>query len=483
MKLYKLIEKLNIIENHAIDDLDILSVCYDSRKACRDSLFVAVRGFETDGHKYIAAAASLGASAVICEEKPDVDIPYIIVPDSRLALALIGCAFYGYPSEKMHIIGVTGTSGKTTTTHLIKQAIESITGKMVGMIGTNGNYIGYEEIHTEHTTPESLDLQSLFNDMYAAGCEYVVMEVSSHALALDRVAGVRFDAAAFTNISQDHLDFHKDMDDYARAKKKIFSMCDIACINLDDPYSQLMLENITCDLITTSEDNEDADIFASEISIDSSGVKFNSIYNGNIVPVKLNIPASFSVYNALTVLSVGIALGFKIEDIALSLSEAKGVSGRMESLPTDGNYAIIRDYSHKPDPLEKVLKTLKPITKGKLVALFGCGGDRDRLKRPIMGKIAAENSDFVIVTSDNPRTEDPLDIINEILPGVIGADTPYAVIPDRVEAIRFAVDNAEDGDVILLAGKGHEDYQIIGHDKFPMDERLIVADIMKERNA
>ena len=312
-------------------------------------------------------------------------------------------------------------------------------------------------------------------------CTHVVMEVSSHSLALERVAGLNFDVAVFTNLSQDHLDLHGTMDEYAAAKKKIFSQCKRGCVNIDDQRGAYMADGAVCPILRYSAQGGDAELRADDVRLTASGVSFTAVYGDQTAETHLAIPGMFSVYNALSVLAACLSLGMSLKDAAAGISSAKGVKGRMESVPTDGDYSIIIDYSHKPDALEKALKALRPVTRGRLIALFGCGGDRDRLKRPIMGRIAAENADFVIVTSDNPRTEEPMDIINEILPGVEKSGTPYKMICDRPEAIRWAIDNACPGDVILLAGKGHEDYQIIGHEKHHMDEREIVADWLEKR--
>ena len=382
----------------------------------------------------------------------------------------------------MKLIAVTGTSGKTTTTHLIKHILEVAAGAKVGLVGTNGNRIGNELIHTEFTTPESLELQGLFRRMANASCTYAVMEVSSHSLALDRVGGLKFDVAAFTNLTQDHLDFHKTMEEYASAKRRLFSMCEAACINLDDENASFMMEGISCPYMTTSAFDRSADLFADQISLTAEGVSFLAVYGEERVPVRLAIPGLFSVHNALTAISVCMETGITLSDVAAALATAEGVKGRVETVPTGKDYTIIIDYSHKPDALENVLRTLRPVTRGRLITLFGCGGDRDRKKRPIMGKVAAEFSDFVIVTSDNPRTENPDAIISEITEGLRTSSTPYCVLTDRIEAIHYAIDNATSGDVILLAGKGHEDYQVVGHEKHHMDEREIVADYLKEKS-
>ncbi len=482
MKLKNIIQNLDIISMTADPETDISGICYDSRKTEKDNIFVAIRGLSSDGHAFISSAVKKGASVIVCEEAYESDAPYVLVKDSRLALALISASWFDFPAKKMHVIGVTGTSGKTTTTHLIRHVLQTIRHEKVGMIGTNGNYIGDEYIHTDFTTPDSFELQNLFYKMYNSGCSYVVMEVSSHSLALERVAGVQFDVAAFTNLSQDHLDFHNTMEEYASAKKKIFSMCSGACINLDDPYSSYMIEGIKCPTLTTSALGKQADLTAEDIFLSENGVSFSACFKNMKTEVKLSIPGMFSVHNALTALSVCIMSGNELKSIADALSSAKGVKGRAETVPVDKDYTVIIDYSHKPDALENILKTLRPVTKGRLIALFGCGGDRDREKRPIMGKVAAKNADVVVVTSDNPRTERPEDIINEIVAGMKDEETEYHIIVDRIEAIHWALDNAVRGDVILLAGKGHEDYQIVGHEKHHMDEREIVAEYLKEKD-
>ena len=480
MKLAQLLEHIEILESTADPELEISGISYDSRKTKPGDLFVAIKGFETDGHRFIPKAVANGAAAVLCEDAPTDGTPYVKIRDCRYGLAIASREFYGNPAGRMKLVGFTGTSGKTSSTHIMKHVLEAELGARVGLIGTNGNMIGDRLLHTEHTTPESLELHQLFKQMADEGCTHVVMEVSSHSLALSRVAGIDFDVAVFTNLSQDHLDLHGTMEEYAKAKKKIFSQCKIGCVNIDDERGAFMMDGASCPIMRFSAQRE-AELTAEDTRLTAEGVSFTAVYKGERVPVKLAIPGLFSVYNALSVMAACLSLGMSLKAAADGVSSAKGVKGRMEPVPTDGDYSVIIDYSHKPDALEKALKALRPVTRGRLIVLFGCGGDRDRGKRPIMGKVAAENADLVIVTSDNPRTEDPMDIINEILPGLENTETPYIMICDRPEAIRRAIDNAGPGDVILLAGKGHEDYQIIGHEKHHMDEREIVADWLKER--
>ena len=480
MKLKDIICDIDIKCMRADPELEISGICCDSRAVKPGMLFVAVEGFTVDGHRYIDKAKAAGAAAVLCRKAPECDIPYIAVEDSRRALALASCRFYGRPAGEMTLIGITGTSGKTSSSYLIKHMLEEKLGAKVGLIGTNGNMIGDEMLHTEHTTPESLELQGLFRRMADCGCSHVVMEVSSHSLALERVAGFDFDVALYTNLSQDHLDFHSSMEEYAAAKRLLFSRCKRACVNMDDSWADFMLEDCRCPVLGWSASGK-AGLYADNIEYSARGVDFDACFGAERVRAHLGIPGSFSVQNALGVISVGLSLGLSLSDCAGALSSAKGVKGRLELVPTDADYSIVIDYSHKPDALEKVLRSLRQVCPGRLVCLFGCGGDRDRAKRPIMGRIAGELSDHVYVTSDNPRTEEPMEIIKEIISGMAGMEDKYTLICDRREAICTAIDKAMPGDVILLAGKGHEDYQVIGHEKIHMDEREIVAEHLAKR--
>ena len=481
MKLKDVLRDLPTAQLFADPELEIGGICCDSRAVKPGDLFVAVRGFSSDGHKYIPMAVQKGCAAVLCEEAPGIEVPYAVTSDSRLGLALAACGFYRHPSREMKIIGVTGTNGKTTTTVLVKQILEKCLRAKVGLVGSISNMIGEQEFHTEHTTPESNDLQQLFRQMADAGCTYCVMEVSSHSLALNRVAGTHFAAGLFTNLTQDHLDFHNTMEEYARAKALLFPMCEKAAANIDDPWADTVMADAPQPVYTFSTMRNEADLVARDIRLSVDGVRFCALEGNDLVRVRLDLPGQFSVYNALAAIACARMAGVPLKDAAEALAGARGAKGRVESVPTDGDYSIFIDYAVTPDAVENVLKTLRPVAKGRLVMLFGCGGDRDRKKRPVMGGIAADLSDFVIVTSDNPRTEDPDAIIAEILPGLQNKKTPYTVIPDRPAAIRWAIENHQPGDLILLCGKGHEDYQIIGHEKIHMDEREIVADILRER--
>lgn len=479
MKLRELLQNIPT-RSAAVDlDVEINEVRNDSRSVQPGDLFVAIRGFATDGHEYIGMALSKGAVAVVCEEAGK-GIPAVIVENSRAALADIAGNRFGHPSRRMTMIGVTGTNGKTTTTNLVKHILES-QGHKVGLIGTNENLIGSTILPTERTTPESYELQSLFSQMADAGCTHCVMEVSSHSLVLDRVRGVRFQVGAFTNLTQDHLDFHKTMEEYRRAKARLFAVCDKGVINLDDPVAGQMLADAQCPCMTFSARQDAADLVAKNIVMKADGVEFVAAEQGGIARVSLGIPGHFSVENALTAMSICLSLGVPIEACAQALGTAHGVKGRAEVVPTDTDYTVLIDYAHAPDGVDNILRTVRGFAKGRVIAVFGCGGDRDRTKRPIMGRIAAELADLCIVTSDNPRTEEPQSIIDDILTGMQNAKVPVEAICDRRAAIYHALDLAKKGDVIVLMGKGHETYQEINHVKHHMDEREIVADYFASR--
>lgn len=481
MKLKELLSEVEVLACTADLEADIRDISFDSRTTQPGDLFVAVCGYESDGHRFIGMAAQKGAVAVLCQQAPDTEIPYILVADSRLALAQVSCAYFGYPARELVMIGVTGTNGKTTTTTLIKHMLEQTRGAKVGLIGTNANLIGDEALHTEHTTPDSYELQQLLRAMVDAGCTYAVMEVSSHSLVLHRVAGIQFRVGIFTNLSQDHLDFHKTMEAYAEAKAILFSHCDEGVVNLDDPWAQVMLAHAQCPMHTCSAKDNHAELVAKDIRLSASGVQFVAMTDDGLERMKLGIPGMFSVYNALSVIACALALGVSLPECAAALATSRGVKGRAEVVETDGDYSILIDYAVTPDAIDNILTTVREFTPGRLVILFGCGGDRDRGKRPKMGRIAGQKADFVIVTSDNPRTEDPEAIIADILPGLKETRTPYIVRPDRREAIEYAIENHGKGDVIILCGKGHEDYQIIGKTKVHMDEREIIAEILEKR--
>ena len=478
MKLSELLKNMEILSATADLEMEITDVSYDSRTTKPGDLFVAMTGFAADGHAFIGKAAAAGAAAVLCEKIPEEDIPYVQVADSRRGLAVVGANFFGHPADSMTMVAVTGTNGKTTTTYLLKSILEQALGARVGLIGTNQNMIGSEIIPTERTTPESFELQKLFARMRDAGCTHVVMEASSHALALDRVYGVHYAVGIFTNLTQDHLDFHKTMEAYCDAKAILFRNCDTGVCNADDPWTDRLLAEATCRKFTYSE-KAASDLRAEDICLEADHIAFTAVTADQRVPIRVNIPGGFMVYNTLDVLGAALALGISLEKSGEVLAGVPHVKGRVEVVPTPGkDYTILIDYAHSPDGMVNVLSSVKGFAKGRTVALFGCGGDRDKTKRPKMGKVAADIADFAIVTTDNPRTEKPADIIADILPGFDGSDTPYVVVEDRIQAIHWAMDHAEKDDVIVLCGKGHETYQEVNHIKHHMDEREIVADYL-----
>jgi UDP-N-acetylmuramoyl-L-alanyl-D-glutamate--2,6-diaminopimelate ligase len=472
----------SIIEHEYVNgdqNAEISGIAYDSRRVKPGDLFVCIKGFKVDGHEFISQAIGQGAAAVIVEkEVEDAKVPLIKVKNSRRALALISAAFFGNPSSKFKLIGVTGTNGKTTTTYLIKTILEQ-GGSKVGLIGTNQNMIGDKVLPAERTTPESLELQQLFSDMVKEKVDYVVMEVSSHSLELNRVDGCNFEIGIFTNITQDHLDFHVTMENYLKAKTTLFKRCKKGIINVDDSSSEYILNNGTCEMITFGIDKE-ADIHAKDIEISEKGVKFDVDTPYGSKFIELGIPGRFSVYNALGSIGACLALGISLEQIQQGLKQAKGVPGRAQIVETGKDFTVLIDYAHTPDGLENILNTVNGFAKGRVVTLFGCGGDRDKTKRPIMGEIAGKLSDFCIITSDNPRTEDPLQILNHIEEGIKKTDCSYVVIENRFEAIKYALENAKKDDVIVLAGKGHETYQILKDRVIHFDEKEIVESILRE---
>ncbi len=463
-------------------DIEITGIVYDSRQTVPGNVFVCIKGYEQDGHRYAKMAEEMGASLIVAEDEVDVKIPVCYVSDSRKTIARMACRFYDNPSKKFKLLGVTGTNGKTTTTYLIRSILETAK-KRVGIIGTNENVIGDKILLTKSTTPttpNSLELQKLFSEMVENDAEYVVMEVSSHALYLDRVFGCSYDVGIFTNLTQDHLDFHGTMENYMNAKAILFDISDNGAINVDDEYGRKIAEtHKDCDILTYGITN-DADIKAKNIDISARGVTFDVTYKGQDYEASLCIPGKFSVYNALSAIGACILLGLDMETICEGLKNARGVMGRVEVVPTDTDYTVIIDYAHTPDGLENIINAVKEYAKGRVITLFGCGGDRDNSKRAIMGEIAGKLSDFSIITSDNPRTENPEAIISQIEEGMKKTDGDYTIIVNRREAIAYALSNAKAEDVIILAGKGQETYQIIGKEKFDFDERAVVYECLNK---
>ncbi len=467
--------------NEAFTNVDITGIAYDSRAVMRGNAFVCIKGFETDGHKYVDSAVKNGAALIVAQDEIDVPIPVLYVEDTRKTLADISCTYYGNPSKNFKLVGITGTNGKTSITYLLKSILEE-NGMCVGVIGTNQNIIGDKVLLTQSntpTTPNSLELQQLFSEMASSMADCVVMEVSSHALELDRVRGCAFDVGVFTNLTRDHLDFHETMENYRDAKAKLFDISEKGVINADDEAGRFIAKSKDCQTLTIGIDTQ-TDLKAENIKIAASGVDFDVIYEGKSYPMHLCIPGKFSVYNAMCAIGAAFSLGVDMPTIQRGLNKATGVMGRCEVVPTDTDYTVIIDYAHTPDGLENIIKTVKEFAKGRVITLFGCGGDRDSSKRAIMGEIAGRYSDYCILTSDNPRTEEPLSIVKMIEEGIKKTQSEYSLIVDRKEAIEYALRNAQKDDVIILAGKGQETYQIIGKTKIDFDERVVVYGILRK---
>lgn len=460
-------------------DVKISAVSYDSRKVRPGHAFFAIRGFKEDGHDYIDAAIKNGAAAIIMEDERELPLSGAVVKNARLALAAASARFYGHPAKRMRIIGVTGTNGKTSVSYLIKQVLDLL-GYKTGLIGTNQNMIGERVIPADKTTPESVELNELLLDMANEGVGYVIMEVSSHSLALERVAHIEFDVCVFTNLTRDHLDFHHDMEEYFAAKEKLFKVCRAAVINTGDEYGRRLFEKALCPALSFNVGGG-AELCAKDVRLSERGVIFTLEKEGESAEVRVGIPGIFTVYNALAAIGACMALGVQSEDIIKGLVLARNVKGRVEVVQIAAPYTVIIDYAHTPDGLLKILTAVRDFALGRVILLFGCGGNRDKTKRPLMGEIAQRLSDVCIVTSDNPRDEEPEEIINDILKGMDeNAKKPH-VIPDRRAAIEFAMETAQKDDIIILAGKGHETYQIIKDKRNDFDERLIVKEIF-ERN-
>ncbi len=475
MLLSKLLDGVNVVSDYV--DRNVNLIVNDSRKVRENDVFVCINGAVADGHLYAKKALENGASAIICER--DLGLKeQIIVDDTHLAYSKMAANYFGNPSKKLKLVGITGTNGKTTTTKLVKGILTSV-GKKVGLIGSIENEICDEVIHAEKTTPDAIELEELYRKMVDADCEYCVMEVSSHALDQKRIGGSRYKVGVFTNLTQDHLDYHKTMENYFEAKTKLFDISEKAVINFDDEYGKKILEKIDIPAMTISMESKAATLSAYNINYYADRVEYAFDYEGEKYEVVFKMPGIFSVKNSLTAIAISLSLGVDVKDAVNGINNAKGVRGRSEIVPTGRDFTVICDHAHTPDGLENILSALKKTCKGRLIALFGCGGDRDSLKRPLMAKSSAKFADMLIITSDNPRTEDPVKIIEDILPGLDGIDIPYEVIVNRKDAIFYAVQNAKKDDTIVLAGKGHEDYQIIGTEKHHFDEREVVAEALE----
>lgn len=485
MKLTKLLERLDYECINGSLDVDVTDIVNDSRKAGEGSLFFCIRGAVSDGHRYAADVIAKGAKVLVAEEALEVpeDVTVIRVKDSRYAMALISAAYFDYPAEKLKVIGITGTKGKTTTTYMVKSILESA-GHKVGLIGTIEAIIGEARIPAANTTPESYTIQNYFHQMVEAGCDCVVMEVSSQGLMLHRTAGIPFEIGIFTNIEPDHIGpaEHASFEDYMHCKGLLFQQCRLGIVNADDRHLEQVLAGHTCQ-IETFGFSENADLRAENTKLVSRpgylGIDYTVKGSDFSLDVEIDIPGKFSVYNSLTAIAICRHFGVAKEDIVDALAKAK-VKGRIEMIKVSDEFTLMIDYAHNAMSLESLLTTLKEYNPKRLVCLFGCGGNRARSRRFEMGEVSGRLADLTIITSDNPRFEEPLDIIADIRTGIEKTDGKYVEIPDRKEAIAWAIHHGQPGDVIVLAGKGHEDYQEIKGKKYPMDERVLIQEILAE---
>lgn len=465
----------NISHSEIKENVNITSIVSDSRQVTPGCVFVCIRGENFDSHLVAHEVLNGGAVAVIVQWDAGVD-NQIIVENTRQALAMMCAEFYHNAHKNLKIIGVTGTNGKTSTTYMIKHILES-SKKKSGLIGTIVYADGSETpTDADLTTPEPQLLHSMFYSMYTKGCEYCVMEVSSQALSQERCYGINFECAVFTNLSVEHLDYHKTMEEYCAAKGKLFSQSKVAIINADDKNGQHIFNYVSGKALFYSLDKCDADFSARIKSLNNS----SCVYMINDSEVTVPVPGEFSVYNSLSAIACCSELGISIESCAQALNLMSGIPGRAEVIETNDNFTVMIDYAHTPEAMSNILTTVKKISPGRVVALFGCGGNRDSVKRPLMARSAVECADYVIITTDNPRTEGSNKIIEDILPGIRNCRTPCAVIPDRTYAIEYAIKNARKGDYIILCGKGHEKHQIIGKDKIPYSEREIVKSCIEK---
>ncbi len=487
MKLHTLVNYLQPLVPFKGENPDILHIHNDNRKVTDGSLFICINGFTVDGHDFAENAVKSGAVAVIAERPLQVDVPVVIVKDTKRAMAVIADAFYGQPSQKMKVVGITGTNGKTTTSHIIDHILKEA-GKKTGLIGTMYTKIGEDVLETKNTTPESLTLQNIFHQMIENLVDSAVMEVSSHALVEGRVHGTDFDVAVFTNLSQDHLDFHGSMEEYKRAKGLLFAQLGnkftlnqpkYAVLNADDEASEQYAHSTSAHILTYGIQN-DADIKASSIYMSAKGTTFLLVTPFGTSNVTIKLVGKFNVYNVLAAIGAAMALGIPLSVITDALSKMEGVAGRFELVDGGQNFTVIVDYSHTPDSLQNALETIKEFAVGKTYVVVGCGGDRDRTKRPLMARIACDYADEAIFTSDNPRSEDPFAILKEMETGVVGRE--YKVIEDRKHAIFEAISQAKENDIILIAGKGHETYQQVGKDTHHFDDRLVAKDAILKKN-
>ncbi len=482
MKLNALIVKIpGQVQALGNTDVEITSLCIDSRKVERGALFFCTPGLQVDAHKFAPQAVEKGAVALVVQRRLDLDVPQVLVEDVRKALSYMAAEYFGNPAEKLMMLGITGTKGKTTTSFLVKSIMEAA-GVKCGLIGTVCSMIGEETLPNRLTTPDPIETQTLLRRMVDAGMECVIMEVSAHALDMHRLAGVKFKVGAFSNFSQDHLDYFPDMDAYFAAKMRLMdpAICETIVYNVDDERVGAAIKGVDCQKMRIGI-RESSDVYANDIEIGERGCSFLMTWHKHFrTTVSLHLAGIFNVYNALMAAGIAICAGAGPESIRQGLENVHAVPGRIELLDTGTPYRVILDYAHSPDSLENVLRAVRQTAKGRMIALFGCGGDRDKAKRPMMGQIGGQLADYCILTSDNPRNEDPMSILDAIEEGIKSTGCEYTVIENRREAIRYALTHAEPGDVVVLAGKGHETYQDIKGVKHPFDEKVVVRELLEE---
>ncbi|WP_404462160.1 UDP-N-acetylmuramoyl-L-alanyl-D-glutamate--2,6-diaminopimelate ligase [Sutcliffiella horikoshii] len=488
MKLQQLIQYLHRYEVSSKYNPEISSIVMDSRKVNEGSLFFCIKGYTVDGHQFAQEAVNKGAVAIISEKPLDVPVPVIVVPDTMRAMAILADVFFQQPTHKLHLIGVTGTNGKTTTTHIIESIFQHHQRK-TGMIGTIYMKIGNKTYPVKNTTPDALTLQESFHQMVEKKVDTVVMEVSSHALHMGRVYGCDFDVAVFTNLTQDHLDYHKTMEEYRYAKSLLFSSLGnsynlakpkYAVLNADDPTSDIYKRATAAQVITYGI-NETSDIRAKNVKTSAKGTTFDLVYDNKTVPINLKLVGQFSVYNVLAAISASYVSNIPMETIIPVVENMSGVPGRFEAIEAGQDFTVIVDYAHTPDSLENVLKTTKQLSQNNIYCIVGCGGDRDRSKRPLMAAVAVNYASKAIFTSDNPRSENPLQIFKDMEAGV--KERQYEIVEDRRAAIFKAIDQAKSGDVVLIAGKGHETYQVIGDKVLEFDDRKIALEAIQSKQS
>ncbi len=487
MKLNKVLDSVEVIKTNVPLDLEIKGITENTKKIEEGFIFVAIKGARFDANTFIESALEMKAVCIVTDTEPDSQVPYVLVADVRKTLSLMLCNFYSHPQESFKIcVGITGTNGKTSTSVMLKNIFEEA-GMKVGLIGTMKYLIGDEEFNSETnsnhlTTPDSENFWSLLALMREKGVEALVMEVSSHSLELNKISGMHFNVGVFTNLTRDHLDFHKDFLNYKKAKAKLFQMCDIAVINDDDPSAEDMKMLSECPVKTYAIDRNSSDFIAKNTKLKGAdGIEYDLLSEEMLFRIKVNIPGTFTVYNSLAAATAALTVGVGCDKIINGLLTTKRIDGRIDKVDINAPFSVIIDFAHTPDAMQNVLTTVRDFAPKRIISVFGCGGDRDKTKRPIMGKLATEMSDFVIITSDNSRSEDKEAILKDIVSGIDEKKKNYELIPDREKAIKRAMDIAENEDIIMLLGKGHEEYEIDSDGKHPFSEREIVTNYFNER--